>query len=126
MFGVFTDLGHTDISSIFGFEEHDGCPIVRLVLYEAAGCACGCFCEVDRGIHGDVEGVASYNLVQMWSVLHARIHKRVCTLNDELRACKSQHVLPDSRVSESRHSEDDITPMHLGSVSRARDLNDWA
>lgn len=44
---------------------HDGGPVVRLVLLELAGRASGKLGQVVVGVHGDVEGVTTNDLMDV-------------------------------------------------------------
>lgn len=88
------DLGDADVAAVLVVEEHDGGPVVGQVLLEGARRAGRLARQVVRGrVHRDVERVAADNLVQVRRVGHARVDERVGTLDDQLRAGESKHVL---------------------------------
>lgn len=89
------------VCAVLRLEEHDRGPVVRLVLNEVAASAGRQLGRILAGIHGDIERVTSDDLMKMRCVLHARVDKRICSLNNELRASKSQHVLGSSILRES-------------------------
>jgi hypothetical protein len=109
--GLWKMLGIVRVGAVLGLEEHDCSPVVRLVLNEVAACASRELGWILAGIHGDVERVTSHDLVEMRSVLYARVDKRICSLNDKLRASETQHVLSGSILRESRSSEEG-GPLH--------------
>lgn len=63
-------------------------------------------------VHGDVEGVTSDDLMQMRGVCLSRIDDRVDTVDDQLGACETQHVLSRALLSEERH-ERESRPLHF-------------
>ena len=58
-------LGYTLVSPVAGLEVHDSRPVVGEVLGEAAGCARGLVSNIHAGVHGRVEGISTYDLVEM-------------------------------------------------------------
>jgi hypothetical protein len=99
-------LGHTLERPVLGLVEHDGGPVVGLVLLERARSARRGF-EVVRGrIHGDVERVPTNDLVQVRRVSLARIDEGVDAVDDELRAREAQHVLGYGALRQQRGGND--------------------
>lgn len=63
--------------------------------------------------HGELEGVASDDLVYMGSICSAGEDKRIGTLNDELRARESQHVeLPSHEVGRENRKGGNVEANH--------------
>jgi hypothetical protein len=58
-----------------------------------------------------VEGVSTDDLMRMWGRVHARCDERVGTLDGELRACESKHVLRRGRLRQERAGGESV-PMH--------------
>jgi hypothetical protein len=109
--GMREVLAITHVGAVLCLEEHDCSPVVGLVLHEIAAGASRELGRILAGVHGDVEGVASHDLVEMGSVLHAWIDKGICPLDNKLRASKPQHVLSSSILCENR-SSDKSGPLH--------------
>lgn len=99
------------VGTVLCLEEHDCGPVVRFILNEVAASTCGKRSRVLARIHGDVERIASNDLMKMGCVLHARVDERICSFNDELRAGEPQHVLGYSILRESR-SDEQSSPLH--------------
>jgi hypothetical protein len=108
-------LGNADVAAVLVLEEHDGGPVVGLVLYEAARCALGLLGDILRRIHGDVEGVSSNDLMKMGGELHAGVDKGIRPLNNQLRACKPEHAsLGGGLLREERgRNSSKSSPLHL-------------
>lgn len=79
---TIADLRNSLVCSVLGLEEHDGGPVVRLVLLEGAGRACGRSQVVSSGVHGDVERVTTDQLVQVRSVRHTGVDQGVDTVDN--------------------------------------------
>jgi hypothetical protein len=88
--------------TVLCLEKHHSSPVVRFILDEAAGSALRKLRGVVCGVHGDVEGVTSDDLMKMRCVLHAGVDKRICSFDDKLRASKSQHILCSNIPGEGR------------------------
>jgi hypothetical protein len=84
-----------------------------LVLDETAVRALEQLGRVLRRIHGDVGRITSDNLMKIGSVFHARLDEGICSLNDKLRARKSQHVGLSSDIVWGCRSSEDSGPLHL-------------
>lgn len=93
------------VGSVLRLEEHDCGPVVGFILNKATGSALRKLGWVLAGVHGDVESIASHDLMKMRRVLHARVDERISSLNNELGACKSQHVLSSNVLRECRGGE---------------------
>ena len=63
---------HPMVRPVAMVEEEHGGPVVRKVLGEGACCACCLLRDVPRRVHERCEGVAAYNLVEMWGGRLAR------------------------------------------------------
>jgi hypothetical protein len=100
------------VSTVLCLEEHNRSPVVRLVLNEAARRALGRCSDIVARIHCDIECITSNDLVKMRRILHARVHKRIRSLNYELRARESQHILGSSILRERRSCKKS-GPLHL-------------
>ena len=87
-----SDLRYADVAAVLVLEEHDGGPVVGLVLGERTRRALGGLGVVNLGVHGNVESITTDDLVKMGSVLHAGVHEGISSLNNELRAGESQHL----------------------------------
>jgi hypothetical protein len=103
---------HLHVGSVLRLEEHDRGPVVGLVLNEAARCARRKRSGILTRIHGNVESIASDDLMKMRSVLHARVDQRISSLDDELRACKSKHVALSSNILRKGCSGEKSGPLH--------------
>lgn len=79
-----SSLGNTNVRSVLVVEEHNSGPVVGLVLDEGARRAGGKLSGVIVGVHGNVEAVATNDLVQMGSVLQSRVDERIRSLDDKL------------------------------------------
>jgi hypothetical protein len=109
---VIAYLRHTNVCSVLRLEEHNSSPVVRLVLNEAAGGALGQLCRVVGGVHGYVKRVTSDNLMEMRRVLHSGVDERVSSLDDKLRASKSQHVLRSDIACKGSGRSEEGSPLH--------------
>jgi len=91
------------VPAVLGLEEHDGSPVVGKILNEGAGRASGLGGEIVLGgVHGNVERVTTDNLVKMGGVEHAGVDNGVDTVDDELRARESKHVLASDVLRKER------------------------
>lgn len=84
LWSTVSNLGHPDVAAILVLEEHNGGPVVGLILLETAGCALGELSRVLGWVHGDIEGITADDLVKMGSELHARVNQGIRSLNDQL------------------------------------------
>lgn len=85
------DLRDALVTSVRGSEVDVRRPVVAEVVGRATGRA-GCLLGDVGRRHGDVEGVASYDLVHVRGWRPARLHERVEALNGDLRASETQVV----------------------------------
>lgn len=63
-------------------------------------------------VHGDVERVASDDLVQVRRVGHARVHQGVDAVDDELGAREAQHVELRRGVLRQQHGGSEGCQLH--------------
>lgn len=109
------DLGNALVLALLVLEEHDSSPVVGEILNEGARRASGLGDEVVLdGVHGDVERVATHNLVKMGGVEHAGVDDRVDTIDNELRAGKPKHGLAGNILREDRGRGGDGEVLHCG------------
>ena len=109
-----SSLGDADVATVLVLEEHDGCPVVRLVLDEAARRALGELGRVVVGVHGDVKRISSNNLMKMGREFHARVDKGIRSFNDQLGACEPQHILTSGLLREERRKRSSkSSPLHV-------------
>lgn len=117
-------LGDTLVAPVASLEVQVGGPVVREVVSELAGCAGGMLGDVVGG-HGDVEGVAADNLMDMWRRDLAGVDEGVDTVDDNLGTAKPQHGRAAAtaelgcRLGERRKGEERrlCSPPHLGRYS---------
>lgn len=108
------NLGDSVVRPFLILEEHDGRPVVRHVLGEGAGCAGRLLHEVVAvHVHGDIEGVAADDLVEMRRVEHARVDQGVDSVDDELGAGEPQHGLSGNALHHEGRSRERKVLLHL-------------
>lgn len=106
-------LGDALVTSVPSLEVHIRRPVVGEIIGRVAGCARRNLGDVGVG-HGGVERVSTDDLVNMGRRHLSGVHKRVKTLDSDLRAAESQVVQPvheplgvgQSREEESRPDHD--------------------
>jgi hypothetical protein len=62
-------------------------------------------------VHGNIERVSSYNLMKMGSIYDAGINEGINTVDYQLRACETKHVLRGSILRKKR--DGGKGPLHL-------------
>jgi hypothetical protein len=102
-------LGYANETAVAGLEVEDGCPVVGVVLLELTSRASRELGEVVGGVHADVEGISSNDLMDVTRNL-AWSHQRVETLGDETRATESEEGMGSRRNSRKR---EEGSPLHV-------------
>jgi len=108
------------VCAVLGLVEHDGGPVVGLVLLERARRARRLGRQiVGLGVHGDVERVSTDDLVQVWRVGLAGVDQRVDTVDDELGAREAQHVELGRGILRQQRGGSEGCQLHRGKLRRA-------
>ena len=111
------------VRAVLVLEEHDGRPVVGLVLGEGARGAGGLAGKIVAiGVHGDVERVTTDDLVKMGREEHARVDDGVDTVDGQLRASKSEHALGGGILRQERHGGEGRGQLHLGKLLTSREF----
>jgi hypothetical protein len=109
-----SNLGHALVGAVLVLEKHDCGPVVGFVLGESAGSAGGLGGQVVCRVHSRVERVATNDLMEMGSVCHTGVDEGIDTVDDELRACESQHAALSCDILGENRDGGESSPLHYG------------
>ncbi len=120
-------LGDALVAAVASLEVQVRCPVVGEVIGKLAGGAGGVLGDVVGG-HGDVEGVAADNLVDMRRGDLAGVDEGVDPVDDDLSAPEPKHghavgaTALGGRLGERREGEERrlCSPPHFGDLTAGR------